>query len=429
MSRTLNLKVTAPQAEFHELTCKHPLLCGGYGSGKSVTMVNQAILDASISPHAKIALYEPDYRLMSLMLRPALEDKLAELKIPFSTNKKDNIITTKSPQFGDFILGSMHDPDKLISINVFRIHVDELDTLPKAKAQMVWRKLMGRIRQKLPDAPNAPNRMSAYTTPEGFRFVYEQWVSNNPDPQMYQMVRAPTYSNPFLPSDFVDGLKKNYPAELVDAYVEGYFVNMTSGQVYKSFDKKAHDTDVVARENETLYIGMDFNIYHMAATIYVRRDKVWYAVDEVSEAYDTKEVAGIIKERYPKSQIIIYPDASGNSDHTSATESDISILRNKPFQFECRIRGEVRGKSKGKNPRVKDRVTAFNAALEKGLIKINSSKCPRVVECLHQQVYNVNGLPDKTMGVDHQNDATTYPIAYELPIHRPIANIEVQYLI
>jgi hypothetical protein len=49
-----------------------------------------------------------------------------------------------------------------------------------------------------------------------------------------------------------------------------------------------------------------------------------------------------------------------------------------------------------------------------------------VASCLEQQVYR-NGEPDKTSGVDHQNDATTYPIAYEMPILRPVANVDFNF--
>jgi hypothetical protein len=65
---------------------------------------------------------------------------------------------------------------------------------------------------------------------------------------------------------------------------------------------------------------------------------------------------------------------------------------------------------------------ATNAALEGGRIFISTKACPTVTQSLEQQVYK-NGEPDKTSGNDHQNDATTYPIAFEMPIIRPVANV------
>ena len=42
--------------------------------------------------------------------------------------------------------------------------------------------------------------------------------------------------------------------------------------------------------------------------------------------------------------------------------------------------------------------------------------------CLEQQAYDKSGEPDKRSGFDHQNDATTYPIAFEMPIKKPDYN-------
>ena len=44
-----------------------------------------------------------------------------------------------------------------------------------------------------------------------------------------------------------------------------------------------------------------------------------------------------------------------------------------------------------------------------------------------QQAYDKNGEPDKSGGVDHQNDGTTYPIAYEMPIRKPVINVPVTF--
>ena len=49
--------------------------------------------------------------------------------------------------------------------------------------------------------------------------------------------------------------------------------------------------------------------------------------------------------------------------------------------------------------------------------------------CLEQQAYDDNGEPDKKSGHDHQNDATGYPIAYEMPIRKPVSNIVISQAI
>lgn len=438
MGKVLDIRATVPQAEFHASTKKHPLFVGGYGSGKSEALINQATMDALESPNAVIGIYEPTYQLVNDIILDRMMIKLSDWGLGPNINKKDMVITTSHPQCGKFILRTLDKPERIVGYETYKAHIDEIDTLPIDKANKAWEKITARNRQQPQGIDNIQNRVSAYTTPEGFRFAYNQWVVNKTD-KYHDVIQASSYSNPFLPEGYIDALKAIYPAELINAYINGEFVNLTSGTVYRTYDRDKNSSDEVVKDNETLYIGMDFNVDNMAATIYVkrhrlaqktgmhkansvaRREDVWHCVDEISEEYDTKSVAKLIREKYPKNKVIIYPDSSGKNRSTNAgaAESDIATLQSAPFKFECRYRST--------NPRVKDRIMAMNAALEKGLVKFNTVVCKRTVECLEQQAYDKNGQPDKSSGVDHQNDATTYPIAYEMAIRKPAAVLPVQW--
>jgi len=249
--------------------------------------------------------------------------------------------------------------------------------------------------------------------------VYERWVKKQSD--LYDYVQAPTYSNPFLPEDYVSSLRETYPAELIEAYIEGQFVNLLGGNVYSSYNRDGHNSTEGIKEKETLYIGCDFNVTKQAAVVYVRRSggEQWHAVHELVNMYDTPDMIKIIKEKWPEHAITMYPDASGGSRKTvNASLSDIALLNEAGF--------EVRATPA--NPRVKDRIMAMNAALSKGRIYVNHTTCPTVASCLEQQAYNDKGEPDKKSGNDHQNDATTYPIVFEMPIRKPVAHIPINYM-
>ena len=60
---------------------------------------------------------------------------------------------------------------------------------------------------------------------------------------------------------------------------------------------------------------------------------------------------------------------------------------------------------------------------------VNSEKCPELAGNLEQLTYDNNGMPDKTSGLDHLIDAATYPIAFELPIIKPIAAVPFKFAI
>lgn len=417
----LQINVTEPQAEFHSLTCKYPAFIAGFGSGKSEAMLNQAILDASHSPDALIALYEPTYDLVRLILAPRLQSKLVELGIAFKYNKSENILYTQG-QFGNFVLRTLDNPARIVGYESYRAHIDEIDTLKEEHATTAWNMIVARNRQRPKGVANAVNRVAAYSTPEGFNFVYNRWVKNASE--NYQMVQAPTSSNPFLPDDYIDSLKATYPAELIEAYLEGKFVNLTSGTVYYCYDRVAHDSKETIRDKETLYIGCDFNVQHQAATVWVKRKggQEWHAVAELCDMYDTPEMIEIIKENWASKghQIIMYPDASGKARKTvDASISDIASLRQAGFRV----------KAHKVNPKVKDRILATNVGFEKGRLFVNTKQCPTVANCLEQQAYDKNGKPDKSNNLDHQNDATTYPIAYEMPIRKPMASVPFTFAV
>jgi hypothetical protein len=80
------------------------------------------------------------------------------------------------------------------------------------------------------------------------------------------------------------------------------------------------------------------------------------------------------------------------------------------------------------NPLVKDRVVATNVAFEKGRVKINDQACPEYARCMEQLAYDANGSPDKKSNLDHLPDAGTYPIAYEMPVVKPVADLRIRFV-
>ena len=408
--RTVTIKPTQPQADFHALTCKHPAFVGGFGTGKSEAMANQAFMDASHSSDALIGLYEPTYDLVRLIMAPRIEEKLQQYGIRYKYNKSENIIYSSNNQFGDFILRTLDNPARIIGYETYRAHVDEIDTLKEEKALEAWIKIIARNRQ-MPDGVNNPfNRVSAYSTPEGFKFLYKYWKKQPRNG--YEMIQASTRTNPFLPPDYIETLKETYPPQLIEAYVEGDFTNLTSGTIYTCYDRKLNNTKRVIKPSDHLHIGMDFNVGKMSAIVHVKDESTTSAVGELMGLLDTPAMISAIQERYPNHRVTIYPDASGqNRKSANASETDISQLK-----------AAFKVKNKSKNPFVKDRIASVqgmlcNANGERRYF-INENECPETCDSLEQQVYNKAGEPDKSHDNDHPNDALGYYIHNNYPIIR-----------
>lgn len=421
----MQIKITAtrPQAAFLAMDCKFPAFVAGFGTGKSEVMCNSALLDSMEGgSDSLIAMYEPTYDLVRLILAPRMEEKLQDWGVRYKYNKSENVIYTSSGQMGDFVLRTLDNPSRIIGYESFRAKIDEIDTLRQEHAAEAWIKIIARNRQKpatYAQTTSKPiNTVSIFSTPEGFRFVHDRWVANKKPG--YEMIQASTLSNPFLPDDYVDALRSSYPAQLIDAYIDGQFVNLTSGTVYYAYNRQRCRSHETVQPGDTLYIGQDFNVGKMASTVYVQRGKEWHAVAELVDLFDTPDVVRVITERWASQghRIVMYPDASGkNRKSNQASTSDIAILQQAGF--------EVRAKAS--NPAVKDRILATNKALESGVLKVNDHLCPVTARGLEQQAYDKNGEPDKASGVDHQNDATTYPIVYEMPVVKPVTHIPISF--
>ncbi len=421
MSRDLNFTVTEAQAQFLALDCPFPAFIGGFNSGKSHVMAMNGFMDATHSSDAIVAFYEPTHLHVKNIILPKMEALLVDHGIRYTLNKQDHTIMTSNSQMGDFIFHSMDNPALIVGYEFYRGHIDELDVLSEDKAHEVWTKVIARKRQRPKGIEDVKNRISVYSTPEGYKFIYKMWgTKQNPD---YQMVQAATRSNPYASEEYIKDLLNTYPEQLANAYLNGEFCNLATSTVYSNYSRKIHDSYEVIKPNETLYIGCDFNVDHQAATIYVKRNggMQWHAVKELYEMKDTPEMVRIIDETWASKghKIVMYPDASGAARHSSnASTSDIALLKQAGF--------EVRAHKK--NPDIRDRIQATQKAFGGGTLFINSNTCPTVARCLEQQSYDKNGEPDKKSGNDHQNDATTYPIAYECPIRRPMFALDFSFV-
>ena len=67
----------------------------------------------------------------------------------------------------------MEKPNTIVGFKIGHALIDELDVMTKVKAQQAWRKIIARMRYK---QAGLLNGIDVATTPEGFKFTYEQFV-------------------------------------------------------------------------------------------------------------------------------------------------------------------------------------------------------------------------------------------------------------
>lgn len=437
----MKISLNQKQMNFLKSTANNTGFVAGLGSGKSFVSTLKTIIKKTKFPSCTVAYYLPTYGLIRDIAFEKFPTMLSEMGYKYKLNKSDKEIHIEN--FGKIIFRSMDNPENIVGYETFYTLIDECDILPQEKMNIAYNKILGRNRQvvtvddenilsnwKIPYIlPNGTywhkqlntlcwvNQLDIVGTPEGFKFFYKRYVKEfKEDTDL--LIKASTYDNKHLPSTYIKGLEEQYPANLLQAYLRGEFVNLNSGTIYSYFNRETHHVSDNYADGETLYISQDFNYLGCISIIYVKRNGYDVAIDEII-SNDTRSIIVNIKYKYPDSYICIYPDASGNAHKTSSDTTDIQMLREAGFSVFVNSR----------NPSVRDRINITNNLFEKKLIRVNTYLCPRLTESLEQHSYDEKtGEPCKYSGgatVDDFTDGATYYLAYEYPIADSINRVKL----
>jgi hypothetical protein len=395
--------LTPSQRRFVLSNARFPAFVGGFGSGKTAAAMTRAMRLKIQCRAFDIAYYLPTYPLIEDIAFQRFPELCERKGWAYRLNKQSGVL--EFPSAGRILFRNMEQPHRIVGYEVAHSLVDEIDILTADKARDAWNKIIARNRQKC----GMQNTVGVATTPEGFKFVYDRW-KKSPAPG-YELIQAKTKENAAnLPEGYIESLASSYPSNLLAAYLDGEFVNLTAGSVYAEFDRHLNATSETIQTSEPLHVGMDFNVGKMSAVVFVLRGGLPHAVDEITGVLDTPAMIAAIKSRYQGHAIHVYPDASGNSRKSNnASESDISLLRAARFTVLVATT----------NPAVKDRVLSMNQMIHsegERKLRVNVDRCPSLVEGLEKQAYDKNGEPDKTSGLDHVNDAAGYFIYYRYPV-------------
>jgi predicted phage terminase large subunit-like protein len=106
---------------------------------------------------------------------------------------------------------SADDPERLRGPNLGFFYLDEAALMPRK----TWDIMLGRLRER-------PGRSWLTTTPRGFNWIYDLFVTQTLDG--YDLIRSSSRDNPYLPKDFIGSLEQAYAGQFRQQEIEGEFV-------------------------------------------------------------------------------------------------------------------------------------------------------------------------------------------------------------
>lgn len=308
--------------------------------------------------------------------------------------------------------------DNLRGSGLFFVLVDEWADCPYEAWEEVLRPMLSTCRYVVDGVEYVGGHSLRIGTPKGFNHCYDSYLDGQGAEPDHKSWLYTSLQGGNVPPEEIEAARRKMDPRTFRQEYEASFENY-SGVIYYCFDRRLNHTADTIKPEDVLHVGMDFNVGKMAAVVFVIREDLPRAVDELMDVFDTPAMIDKIKARFPEHSVTVYPDASGDSRKTvKASESDIALL--KKAGFTVRVNPS--------NPAVKDRINSVNAMLcntygERRML-VNTDRCPKYTQALERQIYDDKGEPDKKGGYDHPNDAGGYFIVHRYPIRSRKAIIQ-----
>jgi hypothetical protein len=411
------------------------LFAGGYGAGKTMTMVAKALKLSAINAPLPGLITVPNFDHVLDTFLPTLEECDPDTGAPWFL-RPDQFHYRESHHLlewdggGPIHFYSGEAPRAIKGPNMAWGGVDE----PGIQPYEAWRNTVNRVRN-----PRAVLRqVFGAGTPEGLGWLMDKFGEELS--ALYRVYTMDTRQNSELLRHFpeyVAQVKENATDAEIASYLGGKFANLTGALAYPTFDRGLHWIAGVPEADAglPLRVTFDFNVDPMACVVgqqIMGASGPEAIVTDVFTLYASTvmQVCAAIVERYPRwpAGLVIYGDATGSRRSHQSLRSNYEVIR----ELLAGV-GPVTLRVPKDNPPVSRRLNSVNVFLQNaaGAVRLRIKKTEPAAQCrtkalvrsLEQTVKkpgesDIWKKPGET--VTHAADALGYWIAAEFPAERPL---------
>lgn len=249
----------------------------------------------------------------------------------------------------------------------------------------------------------------------GITYTYDEMIVNPNRDSEVQYFYFDSEFNPHINKEARDRILGGYADKEREVRSKGHFLNLTSGQVYYSFDNEASIAEWKYNHNLPLEVSCDFNVGLMCWNIGQESNGKDFEFDfvELENHANTDLMCQMLKKKYPDQkpeQWIFYGDISGSKRDPATSLSSWAIIQNhfpKASIYYQNIRN------------IKDRTDAVNGRLknDKGRFLYISNKLTRLKIDLMRVTWEMLLNKTKAGNLTHASDGLSYKIFKKYPLY------------
>jgi PBSX family phage terminase large subunit len=397
------VKLSKAQAQIAKDNHRFKCAICGRRFGKTFLAIREMCYRARM-PLQNIWYITSSYRAAKMIVWKPLKNKLLDLRWVSKINESELTIELKN---GSTIsLKGADNYDSLRGSSISYVVLDEVSEIP----ENAWVEV---VRPALADQQGGALFIG---TPKGKgNWSYDLYCQEQTQPDVWKSFQFTTLDGGRVSAEEIeqaraDMSERQFRQEFMATF-ESY-----EGRIAHAFERELNIKELESPDTTTIYVGCDFNVNPITATIGIRQGEDLYIIDEIlMHNSNTQELAQEIRNRYPKSKVFAFPDPAGSARKTSANgQTDHTILENHGFTVKAPRRHDP----------VRDRINALNARLcdaNKETHLYISKSCKYTIESLEKYTYKEGTqIPDKDSGYDHIFDALSYCVAYLFPVRKNI---------